>query len=227
MVLQSCALRLPLLPLESVVEDMTIIKRLPQTISLAFLALALLVGPSPSLATPSIDPADMAAGTWVNDPAHTSVMARVRHMGVSFYVMRFNTVETTLTYDPLNLEATRVSATIQTASLDVGHDYSRRFADQFLGATEFPTMTFVSTSLSRSGPNHGTMTGNLTLRGVTRPETFEVTFNGVGPGLIPLSTRAGFTAVGTIRRSDFGSNAWQSAVGDEVQITIEAEFARR
>lgn len=177
-------------------------------------------------ATPSTDPADMPAGTWANDPAHTSVTARVRHMGVSFYVMRFDDVQTTFTYDPHNPEAAQVQATVQTGSLDVGHDYSRRFADQFLDATHFPTMTFASTGLHRTGPNQGTMTGNLTLRGVTRPETFDVTFNGVGPGLIPFTTHAGFTAVGTIKRSDFGSTFLQNIVGDDVTITIEAEFGK-
>jgi polyisoprenoid-binding protein YceI len=191
----------------------------------ALSGLAMLAALSPSQvaqATPSTDPADMPAGSWANDPAHTSVTARVRHMGVSFYVMRFNDVRATLTYDPHNPEAAQVQATVQTGSLDVGHDYSRRFADQFLDATHFPTMTFLSTGLHRTGPNQGTMTGNLTLRGVTHPATFDITFDGVGPGLIPFTTHAGFSAVGTIKRSDFGSTALQSIVGDDVTITIEA-----
>ena len=188
------------------------------------LALAVLLS-SPAAATVSQDPAQLPAGSYTNDPAHTSVTARVRHMGVSFYVMRFDHVTAHFTYDPRTPETAQVDATVQTDSLDVGASYSHQFANQFLDAEHFPTMTFVSTGLHRTGPNTGTMTGNLTMRGVTHEETFDVTFNGVGPGLIPLTTHAGFTAVANIKRSDFGSNAWQSVVGDDVTITIEAEFA--
>jgi polyisoprenoid-binding protein YceI len=196
-----------------------------RTVTLApALAFALLFAP-PAAAAVSQDPARLPAGSYTNDPAHTSVTARVRHMGVSFYVMRFDHVQAHFTYDPQAPENAQVDATVQTDSLDVGASYSRQFANQFLDAEHFPTMTFASTGLHRTGPNTGTMTGNLTMRGVTHEETFDVTFNGVGPGLIPLTTHAGFTAVGTIKRSDFGSNAWQSVVGDEVTITIEAEFA--
>lgn len=200
------------------------------TRSIRFLALAAvslcLAAALPARAAVSTDPAAMPAGTWVSDPAHTSVTARVRHMGVSNYVVRFNAVEANLTYDPAQPEQAQVTATIQAASLDVGADYSRRFADQFLDASHNPVITFVATGLHRTGPNTGTMTGNLTLRGVTHPATFDVTFIGVGPGLIPLTTRAGFTAVGTIRRSDFGSGFLQTIVGDDVTITIEVEFAK-
>ena len=70
------------------------------------------------------------------------------------------------------------------------------------------------------------MTGDLTLRGVTRPGTLDVTFNGTGPGLLG-GHRMGFSATGDIKRSDFGSKAWLSAVGDAVHIVIEAEFQRK
>lgn len=205
---------------------------LTQVISRALAAILAVIAlsmsaPVPANAAVSGNPADMPAGTWVSDQAHTSVTARVRHMGVSWYVMRFNTVEARLVYDPAQPEQARLTATVQAASLDVGADYSRRFAEQFLDSAHNPTVTFVSTGLHRTGPNTGTVTGDLTLRGVTRPVTFDVTFNGVGPGLIPLTTRAGFTAVGTIRRSEFGSGFLQNIVGDDVTITIEVEFAKQ
>ena len=200
--------------------------RSSHVLALAAVSLILAIA-FPVQAAVSTDPAVMPAGTWENDPSHTSVTARVRHMGVSNYVVRFNAVEARLTYDPARPEESQVTATIQAASLDVGADYGRRFADQFLDASHNPAITFVATGLHRTGTNTGTMTGNLTLRGVTRPATFDVTFVGVGPGLIPLTTRAGFTAVGTIRRSEFGSGFLQNIVGDDVTITIEVEFAKQ
>ena len=204
---------------------MSTLIRIRRPLALALMSLVLAVC-LPAQAAVSSDPAAMPAGTWVNDPAHTSVTARVRHMGVSFYVMRFDTVEAHLTYDPAQPEQAHVDATVQTASLDVGADYGHRFAEQFLDASHSPSMTFVATGLHRTGVNTGTMAGNLTLRGVTRPATFDVTFNGVGPGLMPFTTRAGFTAVGTIHRSEFGSTFLQNLVGDDVTITIEVEFAK-
>ena len=73
------------------------------------------------------------------------------------------------------------------------------------------------------------MTGDLTLRGVTKPVTFNVTFNGVGrEPLPPFTTVAGFTATTTIKRSDFGSDFLNNGiVGDDVTITIEAEFKKQ
>jgi len=175
----------------------------------------------------SASPADLPAGTFVLDRKHASVIAKVMHMGVSLYTLRFDRVDATFTYDPAHPEASRVSATIDTTSLDVGADYSRRFADEFLDASKFPTATFVSTAI-QPGPDGrtGTMTGALTLSGVTRPVTFNVTFVGVGQD--PFGhTLTGFSALTTIKRSDFGSNFLQNLVGDDVKIDIEAEFDRK
>ena len=188
---------------------------------------ALALAPAPGFAAVSADPSDMPGGTWALDRQHASVSFRVQHMGVSFYVARFNQMDATLTWDPRNPTASRLTASVDVTTMDVGADYSRRFADQFLDAGHFPRATFTSTALTRSGPNRGQMTGDLTLRGQTRPVTFDVAFNGVGPGLIPLTARAGFTATGSIRRSDFGSTFLQNIVADDVAVAIEAEFARR
>jgi len=140
--------------------------------------------------------------------------------------VRFDTLDAGFTYDPTHPEAAQVRATVATTSLDVGADYSRRFADQFLDATKFPNATFVSTGIQPGVGGKGTMTGDLTLRGVTKPVTFDVTFDGVGKGLFG-GTITGFTAVTKIKRSDFGSGFLQNLVGDEVTIQIEAEFNRK
>jgi len=192
--------------------------------------LALLVAASPVAAlAASTDVADLKGGTYVLDPKHTHVTARVLHFGVAYFLVRFDTKTGTFTYDPDHPEAAHVEASVDTGSLDANGDFSSKFAEEFLAATKFPKMTFVSTEIHKGAGGAGTMTGNLTLRGVTRPVTFDVAFVGVGRNpLPPFNAIAGFTATVKIKRSDFGSDFLNNGlVGDEVAITIDAEFDRK
>lgn len=192
----------------------------------ALLALVLLGAPAAALAA-STNPADIPAGHYRLDPAHTTVIARVRHLGVSNYVVRFDKAEGDFTFDPAHPEATKLQASVDATSLDVGADYSRKFADEFLNAKEFAQATFIATALTPAVDGKtATLAGDLTLMGVTRPVTFDVTFVGVAHG-IPFGTLAGFSAKTTIRRSDFGSKYVLAFVGDEVNLDIEAEFDRK
>ncbi len=190
------------------------------------IALALLALAGSAIAA-SQNPIDLPAGTYALDRKHASVTAKVTHLGVSLYTMRFDTFDGSFTYDPAHPQAAQVRASVDATSLDVGAPYSRKFADQFLDASKFPTVTFVSSQIA-PGPDGrtGTMSGDLTLRGVTRPVTFDVTFGGVGKSLI-FGTVTGFSATAKIRRSDFGSNELRSWVGDDVTLVIEAEFDRK
>ncbi len=194
--------------------------------SLLCLAAVALAGPVAALAA-SQNPADLPAGVYALDKKHASVTAKVLHMGVSTYTMRFNTLDASFTYDPANPMDAKVKASVDATSMDVGAPYSRKFADEFLDATNHPAITFVSTAITPSPDGRtGTMTGDLTLHGVTHPETFNVTFVGVGHGLFG-GTITGFSAVTTIKRSDFGSTFLLNLVGDDVTIDIEAEFDRK
>jgi polyisoprenoid-binding protein YceI len=97
-------------------------------------------------------------------------------------------------------------------------------------STKFPQATFKSTAVTRTGSNTGKMTGDLTLHGVTKPVTFDVTFNG---GLqSPMGGNGynlGFHATTVVHRSDFGLTAmnWTNFVGDDVKLTVEALFVQR
>jgi polyisoprenoid-binding protein YceI len=177
------------------------------------------------------EPQGLEGGRYVLDPRHSSLIARVSHMGVSLYTVRFDTLDADFSFDPARPQATRVEASVDPASLDVDADYGRTFADEFLMASRFPKATFVSTSIEPgSSPGHGTMTGDLTLMGVTRPVSFDVTLIGEGREPLPLplgQKAAGFEATATIRRSDFGSTFLNNLVGDEVKLQIEAEFDRK
>ena len=171
--------------------------------------------------------ADLPAGAYALDKKHASVTARVLHMGVSYYAVRFDTFDASFTYDPANPSGAKVKASVDATSLDVGAPYGRRFADEFLDATKNPVVSFVSTQIVPAADGKtATMTGNLTLHGVTKPVTFNVTFVGVGHGLFG-GTITGFSAVGTFKRSDFGSTFLLNLVGDDTEIEIDAEFDRK
>ena len=199
-------------------------------VALAALMAAPLVAPSTALAAaPSHDVADLGGGTYAIDPKHASVVAKVSHLGVSIYTARFDTFDGSFTYDPAHPEAAHVQASVDAGSMDVGADYSSKFAEEFLAASKFPKITFNSTAVQKGPGNTGTMTGDLTLHGVTKPVTFNVTFVGAGKSpLPPFHTIAGFTATTSIKRSDFGSDFLNNGlVGDDVSLTIEAEFDRK
>ncbi|MFZ5671213.1 MAG: YceI family protein [Pseudomonadota bacterium] len=195
----------------------------------AAFALALLAAPL-AAAAPSTNPADMPAGTYVLDKTHASLIARVRHMGQSAYTVRFTGFDASYSYDPRAPAASRVEATIPAASLDTGEaKFDAEFAEKFLDARANPTIRFVSTAIVPGPGNRGTMTGDLTFRGVTRPVTLDVVFEGYTAGL--AGQRSGFSARGTIKRSDFGSDFLLhpplAFVGDEVELILELEFVKK
>lgn len=195
----------------------------------AALALVLLTAPMAS-AAPSTDPANMPAGAYGIDKSHSTLIARVKHVGLSAYTVRFTGFDASYSYDPKAPAASKVEATIQAATLDTGVEkYDADFAEKFLDAGANPTIHFVSTAITPGEGNAGTMTGDLTFRGVTRPVTLDVTFDGYSSGI--TGQRSGFSARSSIRRSDFGStfllNPPLAMVGDEVELILELEFVKQ
>jgi polyisoprenoid-binding protein YceI len=177
-----------------------------------------------------LGPGAVPAGHYVIDPRHTTVTARVMHEGVSLYVLRFDRMDGSFDFDPAHPEATHLTASVDPASLDVNGDWAKEFSDKFLKAGQFPQASFVSTAVQSLGGPQGTVSGNLTLMGVTRPVTFNVTLTGSAHESLPppFGVRAaGFEAVTTIKRSDFGSTYVQGQVGDDVTLTIDAEFDKK
>jgi polyisoprenoid-binding protein YceI len=200
-------------------------------VMIALLGLTL-AGRSPAWAAvkpTSTDPADAPAGTYVLDKTHASLAAQVSHMGLSLYTMRFGGIDASYDYDPAKPLASQVKVTVDANSLDVGDPKtSQQFAKEFLGADRYPQITFVSSGMEQTMGDHGVVTGELTLNGVTRPIILNVIFNGCGPGLMGFGGyRMGFSATADIKRSDFGLKAWESLVGDDVHLPIEVEFSRK
>jgi len=195
----------------------------------AALALVLMTAPMAS-AAPSTNPADMPAGSYVVDKSHSSLIARVKHVGLSAYTVRFTGFDATYSYDPKSPAASKVEATIQASSLDTADAKAdAKFAEAFLDAKANPTIRFVSTSITPGAGNTGTMTGDLTFRGVTKPVTLDVTYDGYTSGI--TGQRSGFSARGAIKRSDFGStfllNPPLAMVSDEVELILEVEFVKQ
>ncbi|MGH7725410.1 MAG: YceI family protein [Candidatus Eiseniibacteriota bacterium] len=181
----------------------------------------LLTGTLPSLVAAE-------AKTYLIDNTHTRVGFRVRHM-VAQVRGEFKTVEGTIVADEADLSKGQVNVKIDAASINTNNekrDGHLRTAD-FFDTANHPTITFVSKSVNIKD-GKGTMTGDLTMRGVTKPVTLDVAIGGFMAGNRGRSV-AGFGATGTINRKDFGIN-WNRALdhggtllSDEVVLEIEVE----
>ena len=162
------------------------------------------------------------------DPAHTRVIFLVSHVGFSSMIGRFNTVSGDYVLDEDAPERGSAEVTIETASVDTGDeplDAILRGKD-FFAAREHPQIRFRSTMVQRNGEQSARLWGDLSLRGITRPVTLDVTFNrkGIHPLLGPLGpTVSGFSARTTINRQDFGMTTMRGLVGDQVLLLIEVE----
>jgi polyisoprenoid-binding protein YceI len=176
------------------------------------------------------------AGSYTLDKAHASLIFRVSHLGFSHWTARFTRFDARLHFDPANLAASRVTVTIDPASITPdnpppGFVAALRGA-QWLDTGRFPQMTYRSTRVEPTGQNTLRITGDLTLHGATRPVVLEATYNGgyIGHPMDPHA-RIGFSAHGTLKRSDFGiafgipQPGSNFGVGDAVEFVIEAEFS--
>jgi polyisoprenoid-binding protein YceI len=190
-------------------------------------ASVLAVASAAQAAPTSTDPLKVPAGEYVMDKAHASLVARVAHLGgFSRYTMRFNGLDGRFAYDPANWQATKVTVSVDPASVDTRDPAFNRTIAGYFEAQKFPAILFQSTGLEADGA-HGKLAGDLTFHGVTKPVILDVTFNGVGPGLTGFGSRVGFSGSTHIKRSDFGVNAVQQFAGDEVDLEFEVEFFRK
>jgi polyisoprenoid-binding protein YceI len=166
------------------------------------------------------------SGTYVIDPTHTSINFGISHLGFSTYQGRFNTVSGNLEFDAKNPEKSSISVTVDAASIDTNHaelEGKLKGADWF-DTAQFPTATFTSTKVEKLTDTTGKLTGDLTLHGVTKPVTLDVTFYGAGTNPFANVPQLGFSAKGSIKRSTFGITQYIPMVGDDVSLAIESEL---
>lgn len=172
-----------------------------------------------SLASPAL-----AADTYKFDGSHTAVTFHIDHFGFSKPSGKFMNVEGTLVLDEKNPSNSKVNVTIPVTEINTGvakldeHLKNKDFFD----VAQFPTATFVSEKVDVKDATSATVTGNLTLHGVTKPVVLDVKLNKLGENFMKKQT-AGFTATTTIKRSDFGISAYLPGLGDDVKIDIESE----
>ncbi len=180
----------------------------------------LVFGLAATLAIPSL----AATSTWQIDPAHSNAQFVVRHLGISNVQGDFTKVSGTVMLDETDITKSTVTATIDMTSVDTRvqmRDNDLKGTNFFDVAT-YPTMTFTSTKIEKAGDGMLKMTGNLTLHGVTKEVTFDVT--GPTAPVNQMGVRRGAEATAKISRKDFGITADPVVVGDDVAITLDIEM---
>jgi len=162
------------------------------------------------------------------DPVHTRVAFQVSHAGFSNPVGTFSGATGSLDFDENDWSSAKLSVQIPLATLDLGDaDWREKILDPtFFDAKKFPEARFVSTRIEATGANSAVVTGELSLHGVSRPVSLNVTLNQLKRHPLTFKKTAGFSATAVLNRKDFGIDAWKSVVGDEVRLIIEAEALR-
>ena len=205
-------------------------------LALAVVAVPVVIAQNTPQVPGAPDKARVTAGSYAADAGHTMVVWEVDHFGFSKYTGIFGDVTGTLVIDPANPAASKVDVTIPvakvtTASAGLSGHLLRAGKDggkpDFFGAAPADAK-FVSTRvvLDDDG-DEATVTGNLTLNGVTKPVTLDVDFHGAGTNPYNKKATIGFEAEGKIRRSDFGIAYGIPAVSDEVELEIHAAFEKQ
>jgi polyisoprenoid-binding protein YceI len=166
-----------------------------------------------------------AADRYDFDKAHTSILYFVEHMGLSEMQGEFRAFDGELLIDNADISKSSVNVSIDAASIDMDVDKLNEHlkTKDFFDAANQPKLTFKSSKVEAKGDNGLTVTGDLTLLGVTKPVTLDVTMKKVAAHPFAKRPAIGFHAEGTIKRSDFGMNYGIPNIGDVVKIRIDSE----
>lgn len=170
-----------------------------------------------------------APAQYALDPVHTRVLFAIEHAGFSKALGTVSGSTGTLVFDPDDWRSARLQARVPLQRLDLGDEKWNRaaLAHNLLDGARYPEAQFVSTRIEPIDAQHAKVIGQLTLHGVTREVTLDVTLNAVKRHPLPPFRRtAGFSATTTLQRADFGIDAWPSVIGGTVELRIEAEATR-
>ena len=187
---------------------------------------------APAFAAPTA--VALPSGKYVVDPSHASLSWSVVHFGLSNYTARFVKFDATVDLDAADVSKSTLKVKVDPTSVRTDYPYPEKVnfdaeiatSPKFLDGTAHPNVTFVSTGIVVTGAKTAHITGNLTLRGVTKPVTLSATF--VGSGDNPLSKKytVGFNATTSLKRSDYGVKTYVPMVGDETTLRISAAFEK-
>lgn len=193
---------------------------MPRPYRLAIAIAALALAPRPAWA----DPAHYAL-----DPVHTRVLFAVSHAGFSQAMGTVSGSHGDLWFDPGDWSTAKLSVEVPLDRLDMGDAKWTRAvqASNLLDTAKFPVARFASKRIEAVDATHARVCGDLEIRGLARDTCMDVAFNQLKRHPMPPFRRtAGFSATATLKRSDFGIDAWTSVIGDDVQLRIEAEAVR-
>ena len=173
--------------------------------------------------------AEIPAGTYSLDPSHSELSFRVRHLGIANVDGGFKDFAGTITVPESGIDGMTASVTAQVASIETDNERRNGHlrSPDFFAADEFPELTFETTSVESTGGNGFRMTGDLTIRGTTKPVTLEGEY--LGSASISGTQKIGFEASGEINRQEFGlswaeqNEAGEVIVSDTVLLEISAE----
>lgn len=169
-------------------------------------------------------------GTWKSDDPHSQLGFTVTHLGIADVSGTFNDFDVEVSSAKPDFSDAVFTLTAQVASIDTrveARDNHLKSAD-FFDVAKYPTLQFKSTGLTKSGKNTFKVTGDLTLHGVTKPVTMDLTYRGTVENPMSKKQTAGFTVSGVIKRSDFvvGNGFPAPMISDEVRIKADGEFVQ-
>jgi polyisoprenoid-binding protein YceI len=167
------------------------------------------------------------ANDYTIDPNHSYVSFAINHLGFSTMRGKFDRQSGSMQFDPAGKKAS-VTIEIDAASIDTGHDKrdAHLQSPDFLNAVENPTIGFKSTGVTWNGAKLATVSGDLTILGVSKPVTLQVTSMNCGEHPFSKKWTCGFDATGSIKRTDFGVNYGIPAIGEVLDLQIEVEAVR-
>lgn len=201
-----------------------------QLLTRAALAAVLLAGPFALAGAAHADghllSEKVPSGTYTMDPQHGYVTFSYSHLGFSNPTLHFRTIDASIELDADDPAASNVNVTIDAESIDSGVEVfdGHLVGERWFNTAQFKDITFVSTALVQSEEGAGTLTGDLTIKGITKPVTLDVTLIAAGEHPAHQRDTVGVQATGMVLRSDFDLGAFAPAVSDEIAVTISGEF---
>ncbi|PLS16792.1 hypothetical protein CVD28_17125 [Bacillus sp. M6-12] len=176
----------------------------------------------------------MANEKWVVDPTHSSVEFSVKHMMIAKVKGVFHNFNASIDADPSDLTSANIEFSVDASSIDTrnGDRDAHLKSGDFFDVEQYPNITFISTNIVKKDEDEYEITGDVTLHGVTRSETFTATFEGQGKD--PWGNeKVGFSAEGKVNRSDYGltyNAALETGgvlIGDQIKLSITIEAGKQ
>jgi len=175
----------------------------------------------------------MATTKWLLDPTHSEVQFKVKHLVISTVSGAFKSFEGSLETDTEDFQNAKVNVTLDVNSIDTNQEQrdGHLKGAEFFDAEKYPKISFTSTSLTKDGDDYK-LTGNLTIKGITKPVTLDVEYGGSAADFYG-NTKAGFDVTGKINRKEFGltwdgvTEAGAIVVGEDIKLHASVQFAKQ